>query len=201
MTTAKRLAKRQRDLRKKFLIDRHTQYAVARAIIAFWLTGILIVTSFPLLVMAVYGTLIAQLPTSTVVAGLIDAAWFPCVTSLLFIPIGVWCSFRFSNRVAGPIFRINREMGRLNTGEQCDEVWLRDNDFFKQLGETFNATRERILSLEQQIRKLESAASPNSGKPETDEHLMNTGTFPSVTVDGHRENGRYSTPPGVFTEQ
>ena len=174
MTTAKKHAKRQCNQRKKFLIDKNTQYGIARGIIAFWLTGILIVTSFPLLAMAVYGTLIAQRPTSFVVAELIDAAWFPCVTSLLFIPIGVWYSIRFSNRIAGPIFRINREMSRLNVGDASHEVWLRENDFFKPFGETYNATRDRILALEKRIRELETFQTrdsdiqklpePNSGK-------------------------------------
>lgn len=199
MTTAKQLASRQRDQRKKFLIDKNTQYGIARGIIAFWLTGILIVTSFPLLAMAVYGTLIAQLPTSTVIAELIDAAWFPCVTSLLFIPIGVWYSIRFSNRIAGPIFRINREMRRLNDGEESNEVWLRDNDFFGHLGNTYNATRDRILSLEQRIRELETATKSKSGKSESAGCVLAPAVFPVVTGVDPAENGTFQAPSSAFS--
>lgn len=161
MTTAKRNAKRQREQRKKLLVDQTTQFAIARGIVVFWLAGILVVTSFPLLVMAVYGSLIAQLPTRSILSELIDAVWFPWITSVLFIPIGVWYSFQFSNRIAGPIFRINREMQRLNAGEECNEVWLRDRDYFKSLGQTFNETRGRLRQLQQRIHELEELTGQN----------------------------------------
>lgn len=162
MKNAKQLANRQRNQRKKFLVDKSSQFGIARGIVAFWLVGILIVTSFPLLAMAVYGTLIAQLPTSTVIAAVLDAAWFPFVTSVLFLPVGVWYSIQFSNRIAGPIFCINREMQRMNAGEECNVVVLRENDYFKNLGDTYNNTRARTVAMEQKIRKLESLTIQNS---------------------------------------
>lgn len=74
--------------------------------------------------------------------------WMFLATSGLITFIGTVIGIRFSHRLAGPIFRLKKEMRRLNDGEKIEEVNLRDADFFKELADEFNA-----LTLKYEMRK------------------------------------------------
>jgi methyl-accepting chemotaxis protein len=162
--------------RKKYLVDRDSQFGIAKGITFVWILGTTLIASFPLLAMAVYGMLIAMNPTGVVIRQVLDAAVYPAVMGLLMIPICVLYAIKFSNRISGPVFRINRELIRLNAGEPTNEIHLRDNDYFQHVGDTFNATRQKVLTLEERVRELEqglasvesdslSSHAPKTGAP------------------------------------
>ncbi len=142
--------------RRQYLIDRRTQFKIAGQLVALWFAGIAIVAGFPLFAMLMYGGIIAKLPMPMIFEQIFDAVWFPLMMALIVVPLGVWYSFRFSNRLAGPIFRVNREITRLAGGIDSCPVTLREGDFFKELAESFNGLREQVLRLESRNRLLEA---------------------------------------------
>lgn len=142
--------------RKKYLVDRDSQFGIAKGITIVWILGTTLIASFPLVAMVIYGMLIAMNPTGEVVRQVLDAAVYPAVMGLLMIPVCIMYAIKFSNRISGPVFRINRELVRLNAGEPTNEIHLRDNDYFQHVGDTFNATRQKVLALEERVRQLET---------------------------------------------
>lgn len=135
---------RKRERRRRNLIDKRTQFGIAKGLCLFWLTGVLVVICFPLFAMAVYGTLIALKPADEVFRSILDAAWYPLAISILVIPASVWYSIRFSNRIAGPVFHVKREMRKFSEGDAPRPVSLREGDFFVELAETWNACIARF---------------------------------------------------------
>jgi methyl-accepting chemotaxis protein len=148
--------KAPKDLRKQFLIDRNAQFGIACGLALFWLSGMAFVASFPLAVMAFYSTLIANLPADEVFQRVWDAGWYPLIMTFMLIPAGIWYSIKFSNRIAGPVFRVNRELKKLIAGDETREIFLRDKDYFKDLGDTFNELRGKVLAMQQEQSQTES---------------------------------------------
>lgn len=70
--------------------------------------------------------------------------WTSGIISVLATLIGM----RFSHRLAGPIFRLKKEIHRLNNGERIEEINLRDADYFTELADELNS-----LTLKFGVRK------------------------------------------------
>ena len=50
-----------------------------------------------------------------------------------------------SNRIAGPLYRLNDYFKKMSQGEDTGEMKFRKNDFFRDLPPNFNAFRDSIL--------------------------------------------------------
>lgn len=68
------------------------------------------------------------------------------IPTFLVLPLLLLDMLRFSNQIAGPIYRLRREMDRLSDGEDVGELRFRDNDEWPELAESFNrlATEMRL---------------------------------------------------------
>ena len=64
--------------------------------------------------------------------------WAFVWTSVIISVVGTLIGLRFSHRLAGPIFRLKKELRRLNEGEKIEEIVLRDADFFKEVVDELN---------------------------------------------------------------
>lgn len=70
--------------------------------------------------------------------------WAFLLTSGVISILGMLIGVRFSHRLAGPIFRLKKEIKRLNAGEKIEEINLRDADFFRELAEEINALTKKL---------------------------------------------------------
>lgn len=66
------------------------------------------------------------------------------ITAGVISIISIFLGVRFSHRLAGPIFRLKKELQRLNAGEKIDPIHLRDSDYFKELAEELNKLTEKL---------------------------------------------------------
>ena len=66
---------------------------------------------------------------------------------------------RQTNRFAGPLFRLRNEMRRLSRGEKVLPVHFRDNDFWHEMAEEFNAVVARVEKLEAHQREADALVS------------------------------------------
>lgn len=82
--------------------------------------------------------------------------WAFLWTSGIITIVGTFIGIRFSHRLAGPIFRLKKELRRINDGEKIEEVNLRDADFFTEMADEFNT-----MTMKLGVRKLKT------DKPET----------------------------------
>ncbi len=121
------------------VVDRQLQAGLARRIVLYWAVTWLLVFTLPIMVRALTG----EMPFDQLARGIIADFWFPIAISIFLFPIVVWDSFRFSNRVAGPVFRINRTIGQLVDGEPIRPVTLRSGDFCCELADNVNRLIEQ----------------------------------------------------------
>lgn len=166
--------------RKQYLVDRQTQIGIAVQLVALWFAGIVIVAGFPIFAMLIYGGMVAQLPLNMIFSQIVEAIWFPMMMSVIVVPLGIWYSIRFSNRLAGPVFRIKRELGRLESGEEAFQVTLRRGDFFTDLADSYNNLRVRFMRLEARNRQLELEISALESH-NSDPSALPAGTLESVS--------------------
>jgi hypothetical protein len=144
--------------RRQFLIDKQTQWRIARGLTTVWFVGGLAVAAFPVFATLAFGLFVQGHSAFELLVQISAALWFPTLMALLVAPLGIWWSIRFSNRIAGPIFRFNREVSRLLAGEPVPELRFRKYDFFKSLEGTFGALRERLMEPEYRRPELEKTS-------------------------------------------
>ena len=86
--------------------------------------------------------------------------WLPGL--LLMVPLIAYDMLRQSNRFAGPIFRLRREMQRLIAGESENPLLFREEDYWAEMVEEFNQIRSELLELRKAKldEKNANAASP-----------------------------------------
>lgn len=77
--------------------------------------------------------------------------WFfygpAAVASFLLLPVVIVDIIRISNRFVGPLLRLRRSMRALAHGEEVEPIEFRDNDFWRDFADEFNAVRARIQQL------------------------------------------------------
>lgn len=66
---------------------------------------------------------------------------------------GTYVGFLLTNRVAGPIFRLSREMMRASRGEELRPIHFRKDDYFLELAEAYNKLILRIAQAENKKKK------------------------------------------------
>jgi hypothetical protein len=75
------------------------------------------------------------------------------VVSALMLPILMFDCLRLTNRLAGPMFRMRREMHDLALGHSANSVHLRAGDFWTEFAEEYNAVRQRIILMEEALKR------------------------------------------------
>ncbi len=143
--------------RKKYLVDKHLQHGLTRRLLIYWCGTWLMVFAFPICTRLFF----TSLPFDQLARQLMTELWFPIVMSVLLIPIVAWDSVRFSNRVAGPVWRIARSLRQLSANQKTDRIQLRKDDFCHDLADDVN----RLLDA-QESEKQELQATHNNGEAE-----------------------------------
>ncbi len=131
--------------RKKHFVDSKVQGALLFRATMYWTFWIL--------------TVMAMLICWRIIAGParmfhthLEELWFrfapAVVASLLLLPVMLIDLTRLSNRFAGPMVRLRRSMRALARGEQVRPIHFRQNDFWSDIAEDFNAVVARMQSPE-----------------------------------------------------
>ena len=87
--------------------------------------------------------------TSEELAGFFGEAIFWAPGLLLLVPLVAHDLLRFSNRFAGPVMRLRRELRRLVEREETTDLRFRNDDYWCELADDFNRLREELLTLRQ----------------------------------------------------
>lgn len=122
--------------RRKVYIDSSVQGALARRIILHWVV-FLCVASLVAFVLQVLSN-----PFRPLVDHLRDMWWSqgPFLVVMLFLmPVFVVDTVKISHRFAGPIFSLRRAIREIAQGKPARKLKFRDNDFWHELSEDFNA--------------------------------------------------------------
>jgi hypothetical protein len=110
--------------RRIFLIDKRFQLRLATRLIGYWVFMWSLVFGLPIVMVFGYQLVATRLPVYELFTGIISDFWFPVVMSLLVAPIVIRDSIRFSHRVAGPLFRLHRDLGLFLDGKPVQAIRL-----------------------------------------------------------------------------
>lgn len=91
------------------------------------------------------------------------------VASLMVLPLVVVDVVRLSNRFAGPLYRLRREMRKLAAGESVRALKFRDGDFWMEFADEFNAIANKLDLLEPSPSKAATDVVQNRTEPKEPE--------------------------------
>lgn len=131
--------------RKRVFVDRAVQGALVWRMLAYWAACVLFIT-VPLLI----GRTLVE--PETYFFEQLGAVWRqfgPALTcTIVILPLVLYDVVKFTNRFAGPMFRLRREMRRLARGEPVRPMRFRGSDFWQQFAVSFNQIAERLQQVE-----------------------------------------------------
>jgi hypothetical protein len=131
--------------RRQLFVDRAVQGGLILRCLLYWITCL--ATTFVMLFFWSLLTGPARLSWMTV-----DQLWFQYgpafVASALLLPLVVWDLLKMSNRFAGPVLRLRRELKKLARGEHANPVFFRRQDCWRDLADDFNRVLMRVKELE-----------------------------------------------------
>lgn len=154
-----------RPLRQQLLIDKDVQIAlVLRAM----LYGTACVTYFVVIQFFTQFMIHPGLNIADLLFSLTDEAiyWVPGL--LVLGPLMIYDVLKVSNRFAGPIFSMRREMQNLIDGKEGRNISFRNDDHWSTLAMQFNTIREEILEL----RANKPSDSKDESEDEEDDSWM-----------------------------
>ena len=121
--------------RRQLLVDAKLQGALILQVTLYWFYCLLTVA-----MLALIWIVFVKRPLSSV--DLFQELWMSCgpalLGSVLLLPLVLMDCVRISNRFAGPVLRIRREMKALAEGKVSRSVQLRDGDFWLEFAEDWN---------------------------------------------------------------
>ena len=127
--------------RKQLLVNRQLQGMLILRTIGYWLACVMLIV-MPMAVVKTW-----QNPDVLIFRHLSDT-FFEHVTVLmlasLLLPLAIYDMLRASNRIAGPVYRLKRELGRLADGKPVSEIAFRPGDYWQDVAEEFNRLAARI---------------------------------------------------------
>lgn len=126
--------------RKKVLVDRELQLGLASRLLTYWCATWFAVFAIPIMTQIF---LMTDVSFSELTTRMIDDLWFPMMMSLLLLPIVARDCVRYSNRVAGPIWRFKKTLRDLNDGKTVNAIKLRKEDYCHELADELNRFVEK----------------------------------------------------------
>ena len=154
--------------RKKYFIKKGYQFRFILRFCVLILLGAIISTG--LLLLFSKASLTSTFNQSRLVIENTARAIFPAVLLTNLITLGlislatILVLLFLSHKLAGPLFRFEKEIKEIATGDLSKQISLRKNDQIKEMAESLNlmttSLRRKLLVIQKEIAEL---SSPNSG--------------------------------------
>jgi hypothetical protein len=140
--------------RRQLFVDARLQGALILQVSLYWFYCLLTVA-----MLALIWIVFVKRPLSS--ADLFQELWMSCgpalLGSVLLLPLVLLDCIRVSNRFAGPMLRISREMKALADGKIARPVRLREGDFWLNFAEDWN----QVLQHSENLRNSSDQAVPS----------------------------------------
>lgn len=134
--------------RKTLLIDARVQVPLLWRVTLYWLLG---VTAMGVMV-GVQVMLSSDSASADVLVSRTLLAFGPALVASMFVlPMMLFDCVRFSNRWAGPMYRLRGKFKQLADTGACERIEFRKDDFWYELGEQFNRVAERLQEREREV--------------------------------------------------
>ncbi len=142
-------------LRQQLLIDHHVQGSLLRR------TALYSAACGVYFIVILIFTESMSRPESTVgdaIMACLDEAIYWAPGLVLLAPLVAYDMLKLTNRFAGPIFRLRREMEQLVAGESAYGLNFREGDYWTEMVPVFNQLRTELLELRELKKHVEHGA-------------------------------------------
>ncbi len=147
----------EKNRRKKFFIDREIQLGITARFIGVFLIFIFfstIVVFLPSAIKLLTGTALEELERPAMEFLILHKRIWPMV---IIVSAGtIVYSIYFTHRIAGPIFRINREMQRIIEGDYPEQITLREKDYFKETASLLEKISMKCRFQEESLEEIKT---------------------------------------------
>ncbi len=150
--------------RRRLFIDPQVQAPLVKRLLIYWMA----MAAFITLPIAISQT-IAQ-PSRFLFQHYLDtlSSHWPILVALsVMLPLVVHDTLKFSNRFAGPMYRLRRELNRFARGEKMPPLKLRPGDFWQDHAAQIGDLMERVNIAEEKAAQVAVATIPQAA-PSTD---------------------------------
>jgi hypothetical protein len=135
----------KKHLRKRVFVDRRVQGGIVFRAARYWafsvaMVGMLTVVGWVFVAPGVASLVESPERLRATVTSLVVAV----VVSTLLMPVVLFDLVRFTHRFAGPMVRLRDAMHRAAAGEQVEPLRFRDDDYWQEVAEAFNAMQRRL---------------------------------------------------------
>jgi methyl-accepting chemotaxis protein len=147
------MAPQEKSKRRRNFVDRAVQGALLLHVVGDWLMFLFTAAIFLLLIEMLTGE-----PRDAWQAMLRrhgPTMW----VALILAPIFIYDLFKLTNRFAGPMVRLRREMRNLAEGREVSPIRFRDGDFWQDMAADFNRVVQRVQTLNAAVQKTEQNVS------------------------------------------
>lgn len=131
--------------RRQYFVDPKVQGAIVVRCLMYW--GTCLFSTFVILFFWSLLTGPARFSWMTV-----DQLWFSYgpafIASVLLLPLVLWDILKMTNRFAGPVLRLRRELKKLANGENVCPLFFRQGDYWRDVADDFNRVVLRLKELE-----------------------------------------------------
>jgi hypothetical protein len=152
------MARRGQIRRRQLFVDSKVQGALVMRVLLYWIVCLITIT-----LMLLCWSIIR---TPRMFYTHFDDMWFhygpALIASFILLPMVILDIVRLSNRFAGPLVRLRRAMRALAQGEEVRAIHFRENDFWQEFADEFNAIAARM-------QQLASAEKPADQEEEVEE--------------------------------
>lgn len=132
--------------RTRLFIDPPVQGRLLCRVVIYWLTGVAVIGALAGLQVWMERS---GAPTSVVLNRALLAFGPALIAAFVLLPLILFDALRFSNKFAGPIFRLRNAVRRLADGSSYEPIHFRKGDYWFDLAEEFNRLADRLERLEE----------------------------------------------------
>ena len=141
--------------RKRLFVDAQVQGPIVRRLGLYFCSAII----FLLLPSAIARTVLEPERLFFAHLGDVTREYWPLLLTLIaVVPFVLYDTLKLTNRFAGAMFRLRRELERFDNGEAVARVEFRDGDFWQDLAVRVNSLLERVRLAEE--RSEQSTPAP-----------------------------------------
>ncbi len=82
--------------------------------------------------------------------------WPVVLMMFIMLPVVLYDVNRFSNRFAGPIYRVRKELEKFEETGQIPKIKFREKDYWQDLAVQMNIVSEHMRQLENEVESLKN---------------------------------------------
>tara|TARA_R110002049_G_scaffold2750_8_gene22261 strand:- start:212671 stop:213219 length:549 start_codon:yes stop_codon:yes gene_type:complete len=149
--------------REALVIDPQIQGALIRRVALYGICGLFYFSIIEFLDVALADP---QRSWSEIGVAFLEQAVYWGPGMIVLLPIFAYDILRVSNRFAGPVVRLRKEMRDLTKGARLEPIEFRGEDYLHELADEYNALRDEVIKLREQataVPKKEEGAPVRKG--------------------------------------